>query len=122
MAEFQLAAKVQGLTSFKEMAENTPLTESMATRLIRHAITMRIFCEPQVGFVAHTAASKLLANPAMNDYLLSVTRERWPAATKASLRQGIIVQVALIVLTIGTTASSSMRFKSGLDQRSPGRR
>ncbi|EMF16953.1 O-methyltransferase [Sphaerulina musiva SO2202] len=78
-----LAAKVQGLTSFKEMAENTPLTESMATRLIRHAITMRIFCEPQVGFVAHTAASKLLANPAMNDYLLSVTRERWPAATKA---------------------------------------
>lgn len=45
---------------------------------------MHIFREPEPGMVAHTQASKILANPVMNDWLKVGTEEMWPAAVKVS--------------------------------------
>lgn len=52
-------------------------------RILRHAISQRIFYEPQPGVVAHTQASRLLAeNSAYRDYYGTVCQEVWPAATR----------------------------------------
>lgn len=69
--------------SFADIAKKTPLTEQMVGRLLRHAMTMRIFYEPEPGMVAHTRASKILADPVTNDWLRTGTEEMWPAAAKA---------------------------------------
>ncbi|KAH8751348.1 putative Sterigmatocystin 8-O-methyltransferase [Diaporthe sp. PMI_573] len=85
IATFNIASVVpgNGMISFREIAQQTPMTEEMTTRLLRHAMTMRIFQEPQPGMVAHTSASKVLTNPGANAWLQSGTEEMWPAATKA---------------------------------------
>ena len=52
-------------------------------RILRHAISQRIFYEPSPGVVAHTQASRLLAeNQAYRDYYGTVCQEVWPAATR----------------------------------------
>jgi hypothetical protein len=81
---FKVASMVpnNGTISFADIAKQTLMTEDMTTRLLRHAMTMRIFCEPEPGMVAHTAASKVLVNPGANAWLQSGTAEMWPAATK----------------------------------------
>ena len=51
--------------------------------MLRHAMTKRIFREPQKGVVAHTAASRLLAqDPAFADYVDIGLGEMWPAASQ----------------------------------------
>ncbi|KAI2463102.1 S-adenosyl-L-methionine-dependent methyltransferase [Annulohypoxylon bovei var. microspora] len=84
IAEFKIADMVppNGRASFGEIANQTPMTEQMTARILRHAMTMRVFREPEPGMVAHTAASKVLSHSAANDWLQSGTREMWPAATK----------------------------------------
>ncbi|KAI2602063.1 S-adenosyl-L-methionine-dependent methyltransferase [Hypoxylon sp. NC1633] len=84
IAEFRIADMVPpyGRVSFGEIANRTPMTEQMTARILRHAMTMRIFCEPEPGMVAHTAASKLLNHSPANDWLQAGTQEMWPAATK----------------------------------------
>ncbi|KAI0173473.1 S-adenosyl-L-methionine-dependent methyltransferase [Hypoxylon sp. FL1284] len=84
IAEFHIADMVPpyGRVSFGEIAKQTPMTEQMTARILRHGMTMRIFCEPEPGMVAHTAASKLLNHSAANDWLEGGTQEMWPAATK----------------------------------------
>ncbi|TEY28929.1 hypothetical protein BOTCAL_0989g00010 [Botryotinia calthae] len=71
-----------GRISFADIAKQTPLTEQMVTRLLRHAMMMRIFYKPKPGFVAHTKASKIFINPVTNDWLITGTEEMWPASTK----------------------------------------
>ncbi|KAK2595096.1 hypothetical protein QQS21_007181 [Conoideocrella luteorostrata] len=71
-----------GQASFAELASQTGVGEQMLTRLLRHAMTMRIFHEPQPGQVAHTKASKVIAGSHMNAWLRIGTHEMWPAATK----------------------------------------
>ncbi|GAW24171.1 hypothetical protein ANO14919_137520 [Xylariales sp. No.14919] len=89
IAEFKIADMVlpNGCVSLREIADQTPLTEQMTIRLLRHAITMRVFREPEPGMVAHTAASKVLSHSAANNWLQSGTRKIWPAATKVSAIQ-----------------------------------
>ncbi|KAI0444742.1 S-adenosyl-L-methionine-dependent methyltransferase [Xylaria telfairii] len=84
IAEFRIAEMISpnGRVSFSEIAKQTPMTEHMTARILRHAMTMRIFCEPEPGMVAHTAASKLLSRSSANDWLQAGTQEMWPAATK----------------------------------------
>jgi hypothetical protein len=74
-----------GQVSFADIAKQTPLTEQMVSRLLRHAMTMRIFREPEPGMVAHTKASKILADPITRDWLRAGTEEMWPASTKARI-------------------------------------
>lgn len=46
-------------------------------------MTSHIFQEPRKGIVAHTAASKMLAdNPIMRDMVGMVSEELWPSATR----------------------------------------
>ncbi|KAK0666050.1 S-adenosyl-L-methionine-dependent methyltransferase [Cercophora samala] len=73
-----------GRASFDDIAAQIPgLTESIVRRLLRHAMTMRVFHEPEPGMVAHTKASKALqANPVLNAWLRNGTHEMWPAAVK----------------------------------------
>ncbi|KAK4172414.1 6-hydroxytryprostatin B O-methyltransferase [Triangularia setosa] len=71
-----------GQSSFKEIGKQSGLGEQMVRRLLRHAMTMRIFCEPEPGVVAHTQASRMLASPQMRAWMTIGTGEMWPAATK----------------------------------------
>ncbi|KAI1078170.1 sterigmatocystin 8-O-methyltransferase [Whalleya microplaca] len=71
-----------GHISFAELAKQTGLEEQMITRLIRHAMTMRIFREPEPGRIVHTKASKFIASSHMNAWLRIGTHQMWPAATK----------------------------------------
>ncbi|KAK4642918.1 hypothetical protein QC761_401620 [Podospora bellae-mahoneyi] len=73
-----------GQISFGDVAAKVPgLTESIVGRLLRHAMTMHVFHEPQPGMVAHTKASKALqTNPVLNAWLRNGTHEMWPAAVK----------------------------------------
>lgn len=74
----------EGSVSFADLGNRTSLGEQMICRLLRFAMTMRIFCEPKPGFVAHTQASRLLASPEMTAWLQIGTEEMWPAATKVT--------------------------------------
>ena len=70
--------------TFEEISQLSGLGASHVQRLLRHAMTHRIFCEPRKGVVAHTAASKYLAtNPLMHEWVGMVYEEMWPAASKA---------------------------------------
>lgn len=54
----------------------------MVSRIVRHAMTMRIFREPEPGVVAHTKASRLLARPDIRDWVRAGTEELGPAGGK----------------------------------------
>ncbi|KAI0476619.1 O-methyltransferase-domain-containing protein [Xylariaceae sp. FL0804] len=84
ISRFKIASLVPagGQASFGEIAERTGLGERMVQRLLRYAVTMRVFKEPAPGFVAHTNASKLLMDPTMNDWLGAGSEEAWPAVVK----------------------------------------
>ena len=69
---------------YAQLAHATGLEPTLLKRLIRHAISQRVFCEPKKGFVAHTATSRLLAEENANDWMGARCEEVWPAALKVS--------------------------------------
>ncbi|KAF2789977.1 S-adenosyl-L-methionine-dependent methyltransferase [Melanomma pulvis-pyrius CBS 109.77] len=81
ISRYNIASMVPegGAISYSEIAAKTSLTEQMVKRLLRSAIAMRIFQEPEPNMIAHTKASKVLANPLANDWLRAGTEEMWPA-------------------------------------------
>ncbi|KAL8669385.1 MAG: hypothetical protein Q9168_006021 [Polycauliona sp. 1 TL-2023] len=69
--------------TFGNIASYSGLPEPDAKRILRHAMTYRIFREPKKGVVAHTAASRYLSkNPLMQQWVGMVSEEMWPAAVK----------------------------------------
>lgn len=69
--------------TYAELATVTGLPESYIQRFLRCAMTFHIFQEPRKGVVAHTAASKLLADDQlMREWIGMVSEEIWPAASK----------------------------------------
>ncbi|KAF7527536.1 hypothetical protein G7054_g10430 [Neopestalotiopsis clavispora] len=84
ISRFNMASLVPagGQTTYANIAEQTGLDERSVRRVIRHAITMRVFREPEPGVVAHTQASKALTNPIANDWVSCGTEEMWPASSK----------------------------------------
>lgn len=88
ISRFKIADKVPtngGQVSFADLARQTGVPERVMQRLLRHAITMHVFREPEEGFLAHTQASKALINQNMAHWLTSGTEDMWPAATKVCL-------------------------------------
>lgn len=82
---FEVAKKVPlvGEISFEDLAADIGIDCSAATRILRLAITRRIFVEPKPGFIAHSAASKLLVTDSkMADWTKMNTDEMWPAAER----------------------------------------
>ncbi|KAK7743303.1 hypothetical protein SLS62_010675 [Diatrype stigma] len=71
-----------GQTTFASIAKQTGLPEQMVKRLLRHAMTMRVFREPEPNSVAHTQASKILTETNMAHWLASGTEDMWPAAVR----------------------------------------
>lgn len=72
--------------SFEEISQASGLNVQAVRRLLRHAIAHHIFREPRKGFVAHTAASKLLATDSLlNDSIGFISEEMWPSATKVKV-------------------------------------
>ncbi|KIW27721.1 uncharacterized protein PV07_07432 [Cladophialophora immunda] len=59
---FKIASFVplEGARSFSDVAKDAGVDEGHLRRMLREAMTNRIFCEPRAGFVAHTAASSAL--------------------------------------------------------------
>lgn len=83
MARFNLAQAfpVEGETTFGELSAAVGLGETHIRKLVRHAITQKIFCEPRPGVIAHSACSRLIAeDEPMHSYLRFKTEDLWPAA------------------------------------------
>ncbi|OTA98968.1 hypothetical protein M426DRAFT_68726 [Hypoxylon sp. CI-4A] len=72
-----------GQVSYGEIAKQTGLDEHVVRCLLRHAMTLRFFCEPQPGMVAHTKASKLLCRPEVNSFMSFNPEIGWPSALRA---------------------------------------
>ncbi|GAW10668.1 hypothetical protein ANO14919_000020 [Xylariales sp. No.14919] len=71
-----------GKISFDEISQAVGLNEQMIKRILRHAMTMRVFREPSPGMVAHTKASRALTRPHINDWMKTATEDVWPTAIK----------------------------------------
>ncbi|GJC97891.1 sterigmatocystin 8-O-Methyltransferase [Colletotrichum higginsianum] len=72
-------------TPFADIAALTrpPLSEGSVRRILRHAATHGIFCEPSEGLVAHTATSALLARqPPLRDLVTYGMLEMLPAGMR----------------------------------------
>jgi len=85
---FNIASHVpkEGSISFYDLADKCGILEHDLRRVIRYtAIHHRVFCEPKDGFVAHTAASKILADNEKIQNLMGLTfAECWPAHSRVS--------------------------------------
>lgn len=91
---FKIASFVplNGSISFSDLAAKCGLLEHDLRRIIRYSVVYhRVFCEPEKGFVAHTAASTLLAENGMIGDLMGLTFEEcWPAHGKVSKSSNVI--------------------------------
>lgn len=77
------AFPVHGEATFSQIAKNCNLDESVLRRLLRHAMTKNVFHEPRKAIVAHTAASKLLAeDQKIHDWVRVSTDELWQGAAQ----------------------------------------
>lgn len=69
--------------SYASLSHSTGTPAKLLRRMLRYAMSQRLFYEPQPGWVTHTQASKLLAQDSkVRDYLVWRCRDIWPAATK----------------------------------------
>ncbi|TVY22560.1 O-methyltransferase [Lachnellula hyalina] len=67
--------------SFTDLAERCDLQKNDLTRILRQAMSKHVFKEPKRGYVAHTAASKLLMDSKdLNDMLYIAHDIIWPAS------------------------------------------
>jgi hypothetical protein len=81
--EIAKALPLSETATFVELARSCGLDASDTTRILRHAMTYRIFCEPSPGIVGHTASSRVLAqDPTLGAYLANSLDEVAPAAYK----------------------------------------
>ena len=80
---YDIATKVPltGKIAFAELSQSCGLQEVDVRRILRFAMSWhRCFCEPELGFVAHTAASRKLAEDSlMRDGLGLMFDECWPS-------------------------------------------
>jgi hypothetical protein len=85
ISEYNIANKIplDSEVAFKELATDIGIDEGAVTRILRLAIAHRIFCEPRPGFIAHSAASRQIADDAcVADWVGTNVDEMWPAAQK----------------------------------------
>ena len=71
--------------AYLELASSTDLEPELLKRLVRHAITHRVFKEPRKGSIEHTATSRLLIGTNANSWMGAGCEEMWPAALKVSI-------------------------------------
>lgn len=75
---------LDGEASFEEISKACGLNEDDTRRMLRHAISHRILREPRKGIVAHSPASKVLADmPLLHQFIGHVCDDMWPASSHA---------------------------------------
>lgn len=73
-----------GTTTFAVLAEQCGLPEADVRRLLRHAMTIRVFDEPHEDEVVHTRASMLIRDEGIHGWIGSTCQNMWPGATRVS--------------------------------------
>lgn len=69
--------------TFAQIAEERSVDEDLLKRVLRHAMTNRIFHEPEPGLVVHNSVSALLArSKSLNDWVGYTCDETYPASAK----------------------------------------
>lgn len=77
------AVPLDRAVTFAEVAKATGVDEDHLKRVLRHAMTNRIFREPEAGLVAHTSVSALLVrSKSLNDWVGYTCEETYPASAK----------------------------------------
>ena len=71
--------------TFAQISADTGLSRSMVKRILRHAMTFRVFKEPREGVVAHTARSALLRSQEAVDFIAVGLEEMDPAALRVGV-------------------------------------
>ncbi|PYI15624.1 hypothetical protein BO99DRAFT_245893 [Aspergillus violaceofuscus CBS 115571] len=73
-----------GTISFAALSAQCHVPEADVRRLLRHAMTIRVFDEPAENEVAHTRASMLLRQEGIHGWIGSTCANSWPGATRVS--------------------------------------
>lgn len=75
---------LEGSISYKDLFALCAVNEYQVRRIIRHAMTNRIFHEPQKEQVAHTTPSRLLAQDVrLDSWVFFLTDCFWPATARS---------------------------------------
>lgn len=83
VSQFKIAQAIPvgSTASFAEISKAVGVDEMNIRRLLRHAMTNRIFKEVSPGIVGHTAASRIIAETqSMQDWIGFCTEDMWRAA------------------------------------------
>lgn len=75
--------------TFGELAHKVGLGETHIKKLVRHAITQKIFSEPRSGVIAHTACSRLIAE---DDVFYSCKKQLYVSLSTLSPVRGVKLQ------------------------------
>ncbi|ETS77607.1 hypothetical protein PFICI_09669 [Pestalotiopsis fici W106-1] len=73
---------VGGQTTVKSISESIGLGEDIVRRILQHAISMRIFSQPEPSVIAHTKVLRFLVAQENRDWLRLQAEEMWPPAVK----------------------------------------
>lgn len=69
--------------SYGALAESCSLSEPVTRQVLRQAMLNHVFTEPRKGVVAHTAASRVLAEDEVTrDFVGVAVEDLWKAATR----------------------------------------
>jgi hypothetical protein len=71
-----------GEASYGQIAAYGGIDETVLKRILRYAMTLRMFCEPRKDVVAHTARSILFRKQQIKDFMENGLEEMIPAALK----------------------------------------
>ena len=85
ISRFDIAKRVpiDGDITFKNLAATIGVNEGAAARILRLGIAYRIFREPRPGVMAHSAASRQIAeDERVASWVGANVDEMWPAAEK----------------------------------------
>lgn len=85
ISRYDIAHKVpiDGELTFKELANVTGIEKGALSRVLRFGIANRIFVEPRPGVIAHSAASRQIAEDSnVAAWVGANVDEMWPAAEK----------------------------------------
>lgn len=75
---------------FSDLARHCGLNINDIQRFLRVATSRHVFKEPDVGSIAHTAASRLLVdNPILEAWILNIAEEFWPSLARVGVLFGL---------------------------------
>lgn len=74
---------MDGAITYEDLAASAGVDCATLRRILRFGIAFRVFAEPSPGVVAHSAASRQIAeDPNMADWVGANVDDMWPAAEK----------------------------------------